>query len=289
MKNILVTGANGLLGKSLALRLVSAGKTVLGVSRPQKPIKIDGVQNVGIDLSSNLDPNLLPEKIDCLLHLAQSSKFRDFPENALDVFNVNLNSTAQLLDYAKRAGAKQFVYASTGGVYENGSNELSENAPLVDLGKLGHYLGSKASGEILAHSYASEFQVVIIRPFFIYGPGQKRGMLIPRLFDFVSSGHPIQLQGGEGIRINPIHVEDASAAVSKILEFKGNSTFNIAGSQVLAIKQICDEIGKNLNKVPTYEYISGDPKDLVADISLMRSTLQEPQKIFSESIQDIAP
>lgn len=112
MKNILVTGANGLLGKCLARRLVSAGKTVLGVSRPQKPIKIDGVQNVGIDLSSNLDPNLLPEKIDCLLHLAQSSKFRDFSENALDVFNVNLNSTAQLLDYAKDFQREHSRYSS---------------------------------------------------------------------------------------------------------------------------------------------------------------------------------
>ena len=112
MKNILVTGANRLFGKSLARRLVSAGKTVFGVSRPQKPIKIDGVQNFGIDLSANWDPNLLPEKIDCLLHLSQSSKFRGFPENALDVFNVNLNSTSQLLDYAKDFQREHSRYSS---------------------------------------------------------------------------------------------------------------------------------------------------------------------------------
>ena len=278
-----------MLGKSLARMLIARGVNVFGVCRPNTSNNIDGVRSIEIDLSENWDTDVLPERIDCIFHLAQSSKFRDFPESSMDVFNVNINSTARLLDYAKGVGAQKFIYASTGGLYENGPKELNENAPLVPLGKLGHYYGSKACGEILVQSYASEFQVVIIRPFFIYGPNQKRGMLIPRLFDCVSSGKPIQLQGDEGIRINPVHAEDASCAVAGILEFEGNATFNVAGSQVLSIKQICDEIGENLNKIPSYEYLPGEPTDLVADISAMRSSLHETQKIFSESIQDIAP
>ena len=77
---------------------------------------------VVVDLSSDWKISELPTKIDVIYHLAQSDKFRDFPAGAPDVFQVNINSTAKLLDYAKKTGVKSFIYASSGGVYGNGKN-----------------------------------------------------------------------------------------------------------------------------------------------------------------------
>lgn len=192
-----------------------------------------------------------------------------------------------MLDYAKRIGARQFIYASSGGIYGNGVQAFDENAPIISPGQLGYYLGSKACGEILVHSYASVFQVVVIRPFFIYGPGQNRSMLVPRLMDNVALGKPISLQGKNGIRINPIHVEDASAAVASALELEESATFNIAGPEVLSIRDICETFAKYLDKPAVFERASGDPNDLIADISSMEERLVAPRRRLSECLDDI--
>jgi UDP-glucose 4-epimerase len=285
-KSVLVTGATGLLGKYVLRSLIKHFDVSALVRRhPESPLK--DVKYVIIDLESSIDASILPKKTDVVVHFAQSPKFRDFPETAVDIFNVNVSSTAHLLDYAKRAKAKHFIYASSGGVYGASSHAFKENAAIVPAGQLGYYLGSKACGEILVQSYASVFQVTVIRPFFIYGPGQNRSMLIPRLMDSVSSGKPISLQGRDGIRINPLHVEDASAAVIAALGSTESATYNIAGPDVLSVRQIAEAMGNHLEKAPTFEYSEGEPRDLIADISLMQSRLHRPTRHLLHSFGEI--
>ena len=113
-------------------------------------------------------------------------------------------------------------------------------------------------------------------------------MLIPRLMDSVASGKPISLQGSEGIHINPVHVEDASAAVVAALDTKESATYNIAGPDVMSIRQISEAMGEHLGKAPIFEQAEGVPKDLIADISLMREQLWKPKRKLSESLKDIA-
>lgn len=282
----MITGANGLLGRSV-LHALAKEAYVFALVRSKPERHHENVEYLIADLEFDLDTSLLPRKIDTILHFAQSSKFRDFPDSALDVFNVNIASTERLLDFAKEVGAKQFIYASSGGVYGNGSQAFKENAAIVPAGQLGYYLGSKACGEILVQSYASVFQVTVIRPFFMYGPGQNRSMLIPRLMDSVASGKPISLQGSEGIRINPVHVEDASAAVVAALNTKESATYNIAGPDVLSIRQIAEAMGEHRSKAPIFQQAEGEPKDLIADISAMQSRLHQPTRHLFESLAEL--
>lgn len=288
MAIVLVTGSDGLLGRSSSFRLVQAGHTVFGLTHSAAKKPISGVIYQTVDFSLEWSPESLPPQVDAIIHLAQSANFRDFPASALDVFRVNIQSTAHLLDYARHVGVKQFIYASSGGVYGNGAQAFDENAPIVPHGQLGNYLGSKACGEILVQSYASVFQVVVLRPFFIYGPGQDRTMLIPRLMDFVASGRPISLKGDDGIRINPIHVEDASAAVAAALSLQASATFNIAGPEVLTIRSICEGMGELLDRKPCFEPQPGQPNDLIADISAMRERLYVPQRHLMDLLADVA-
>ena len=236
MQRVLITGIQGLLGRHLASTLNDQDFVIHGVTRGKTHGPKSFIDYLTIDLASDWSIKSLPKQCDVVIHLAQSASFRDFPNSALDIFKVNIESTARLLDYARQAGVKKFVYASSGGVYGNSSQAFKENAPIVPPGKLGYYLGSKACGEILVQSYASNFDVVVVRPFFIYGPGQKRSMLIPRLFDSVATGKPITLQGDSGIRINPIHVEDAASAVAAAIDLNESAIFNVAGSSVLSIR-----------------------------------------------------
>ena len=284
----IVTGANGLLGRQLCRLLINSRSSVLGITSSRKDLDSDDMQYKYLDFTSDWSTQILPKKLDFIIHLAQSPKFRNFPDNALDVFKVNIESTARLLDYARQAGVKKFVYASSGGVYGNGTNAFNENAPIVPPGKLGYYLGSKACGEILVQSYASVFDVVVVRPFFIYCPGQNRDMLIPRLFDFVARGKPVTLHGESGIRINPIHVYDAASSVAAAINLNESATFNIGGPEVLSIRDICEGMGRYLGVDPVFEQQTGEPNDLIGDISAMRLKLAAPRHSLLDSLDDVA-
>ncbi len=259
------------------------------MTRNNEKKPVPGIRVLKVDLSSNWSARDLPGECEAIIHLAQSASFRDFPAGAMDVFKVNIDSTAKLLEYANNVGVKKFIYASSGGVYGNGSQAFKENAPIVPAGQLGHYLGSKACGEILAQSYSAIFQVIVLRPFFIYGPNQNRSMLIPRLFDSISQGSPIGLQGDCGIRINPIHVYDAAAAVAAALAYERSATFNIAGPNVLSLRDVCEIMGRYLGIDPIFKKHIEAPNDLIADISAIRKKLIVPKLILEKSLVDLDP
>lgn len=285
---VLLTGAQGLLGRRVAALLNSRGVSVVRVIREcHSDFDAAGDYRV-VDLASDWDVTALPKEVDAVVHLAQSARFREFPHHALDVFRVNVDSTARLLDYARQAGAKKFIYASSGGVYGHGAKAFTEDSIIVPPGQLGHYLGSKACGEILVQSYASVFDVVVLRPFFVYGHGQKRGMLIPRLFDSVANGQAVTLQGKDGLRINPVHVKDAAQAVAAALSVAESAVFNIAGPSILSIREICEAMGGFLEVAPVFVQQPGEPRDVIGDIEAMRNKLHDPVLKLTEAFDDVA-
>ena len=285
MSNILITGVTGLVGSHLSKELSKLGHNIYGLTR--RHYRKTNYEAVVVDLSSDWKISELPSNIDVVYHLAQSEKFRKFPAGAPDVFQVNINSTAKLLDYATKSGVASFIYASSGGVYGNGKEPFLENEPIVPFGELGYYLGSKACSEILVQSYASELQVIILRPFFVYGKSQNRSMLIPRLFDNVAAGKPIELSSGDGIKINPIHVNDVVKVLTASLHNSASRTYNIGGPEILSIRKICNLFGSYLEKTPNYQNSSDLPKDLVGDISLISEVLHQPKIKLSEVIPEI--
>jgi UDP-glucose 4-epimerase len=285
--SVLVTGANGLLGREVCNLLIQSGHLVFGIvhSLPQFPI--EGVHYIAVDLETDWSLGILPEKVEVIIHLAQSAHFRDFPAKALSVFQVNIASTAKLLDYGVKVGLKSFIYASSGGVYGNGEHAFHENSAIVPPGQLGYYLGSKLAGEVLSQSYSSVFHVSVLRYFFIYGPNQKKGMLIPRLMDSIATQKPILIQGEKGIRINPIHVEDAAAATVSSFENQKSATYNISGQDTFSIKEIADRMGDFLGIQPVYQFVEGEARDLIGDNSAMKKDLHFPEKRLFDNLKQI--
>lgn len=282
MKHILVTGYNGLIGDALVEQLQD--KTLFqlyGISRSVNT----KVSNFVLDLSTNWSDDILPKKIDVVIHLAQSEKFRDFPESANEVFQVNTLSTLKLLEYARKAGAKKFIYASSGGVYGNSDIGFNEESPLQPNKDLGFYLTTKFSSELLVGNYTSFFDINILRFFFVFGKKQKKNMLIPRLIEAVKNENSIKLQGEEGIKINPVYVDDAAKAIIEIMKKEGSFNVNIGGTEILSIKCIGEIIGNQLKKTTLFEYQDVEAKNLIGDISKMNNLLGEPQITFAEGIK----
>lgn len=283
MAKVLITGASGLIGAFL-LRELQSNDEVYAISRSARRLP-GATQTIALDLGTTWSMDQLPRDVDTVVHLAQSEYFRDFPLRADDIFEVNTRSTVKLLDYARATGAKQFVLASSGGVYGVGAGSFSEERPMRTGGELGFYVGTRVCSELLANCYAGHFNVICLRFFFVYGPGQQAHMLIPRLAGSIRAGRPVTLRGEHGLRLNPIHVEDAAHAVRKAMTLQGSHTINVAGPTVLSLREVAETIGQVVRRPPVFEVTpQSTPQDLVGDTARMRHLLCEPRIPFAAGI-----
>lgn len=271
-KSVLITGSQGLLGQQLVSDL-SQQFQVFAVSRNGITQLNDNVVSLPIDLSSDWQSGILPDGLHAIIHLAQSDKFKDFPASAMDVFNVNLNSTAKLLDFAHKSHVQKFLLASTGGIYRRGKAPLSSDSELEAPTQLTQYFGTKLAAEIFANNYKEIFDVDILRLFFMYGPRQKPHMFIPRLVQSIKSGISITLAGEDGIRVNPIFVDDVSRLVTARVSNLGSEVINVCGSEMVSIRQIAEEIGAQLGIAPIFTIVN-EEDDLIADSSRAAALLE---------------
>lgn len=288
MDKILITGATGLIGSSLLEPLANLFE-VHAVSRTKVNKPIINVKWHHADLSDDFDVKLLPKNIEAVIYLAQSENYRDFPKKALDIFEINTAQVLKMLDYAREIGVKKFIYASSGGVYGSAHHSFSEAVTLPATGENGFYISSKLCSEVIAENYKKFMDVVILRLFFAYGKMQKPTMLIPRLVANVKDGKPINLQGNNGILINPIHVSDVVSSVIASLDLKGFHKINVAGKEVVSLKQICEMIGAKIGVEPIFEYdLKSTPRNLIGDIENMMRLLGPPRFVLNEGLNEMS-
>lgn len=268
-KVILMTGATGLLGHRVAeispknYKLISIGRTFS-----------DGlpahVEHLNLDLT---DPNLrgqLPDRIDTVIHLAQSRRFREFPQGAADVFAVNTLSTMLLLEHAVKAGCKEFIYASTGGVYRP-SSRLTESSTVLGFDEMLIYPASKLAAEAILGSYSRLFRVVVMRIFFMYGENQHESMLIPRLLNSIRESRPISLAGNDGFRFNPLYVGDAANLVWSVVNSEFSGILNVAGPNELTLRNVCDLLGKQIGRKPIFDVKPEIPVNFCVNLELLEN------------------
>jgi len=264
---VLVTGANGFIGRHL-LPVLANRYRVVAVARSEGPAA-QGVEWVVHDLAEPLE-GVLPARADAVVHLAQSRRYRDFPDGAEDVFAINVQSTFRLLEYARRSGTRSFVFTSTGGIYGYSYERFAETDPVDPLN---FYFASKYSAELLIANYQRFFPTVVLRLFFVYGPGQ-RGMLVPTLIDRVERGETIFVDGEPGLQVNPIYVGDAVRVFEPGLAAQAPGLFNVAGDETLTITDLVRVIGEVTGRQPAIEYRPADRAgDLIGDNAQMRNVL----------------
>jgi UDP-glucose 4-epimerase len=187
-----------------------------------------------------------------------------------ELFTVNAGATAALVDYAVQAGARRFVYGSTGGVYGYRAGRIREAttpAPF-DL-----YTLSKWHGETVVVR-EHRLSTAVVRYFFPYGPGQRAG-IVPRLASSLSGGLPITLyRRGRVPHINPVFVEDAAEVTHAALTASAPLVVNCAGKDVVTVKELARRMASLLGVSP--QFVPGrDPRvgDMVASLTRCIRTL----------------
>lgn len=287
--NILLTGATGFIGNALVRRLMSDHVVYCLTRRSRGLPAHQHVKGIEQDLSEPIETERLPPSMDAIIHLAQSRHFRKFPEQARDMFQVNTDSTFQLLEYGRQAKIRVFVYASSGGVCGYQPNPIRESDPPQ---LMNFYLASKFAGECLVRSYSDFFKTVNLRYFFAYGEGQ-RDMFMPGLVGRILQGAPVTLSGETGVAMNPIHVSDAAEATGRALDSECSDTFNIAGDETTNIYELAKLIGELCGREPVFQRENDKgPMAMIANIEKMKLKLGVSPKIqlregLSRLIEDL--
>ncbi len=283
---VVVTGATGFIGRHLVADL-GERHDVVALSRGRPPDDLAGAAEwVQQDLVEALNPARLPRRVDAVIHLAQSRRYKDFPDGAQDIYAVNVDSTFRLLEWARAASARVFVLASTGGVYAYSTRPVREEDPLR-LTNL--YFRSKYAAEVLLGAYADLLRPVVLRPFFVYGQGQGE-MFIPRLTKRIVNGEEIVVEGNPGIRVNPLHVDDAVRVFEPALTGTVSGPINIAGPDVVSITELVAAIGEATGVQPVVRHRAADlDGDLIASMARMRSALGVTPRIgLAEGLRGVA-
>jgi nucleoside-diphosphate-sugar epimerase len=266
-RTIVVTGANGFIGGHLARRLAAGPHRAVLVGRRVPPDAGEGW--VSADLARPGWTAALPPRADVVIHLAQSRRFREFPAGAPDVFAVNVQATAELLDWSARAGVAHFVLASTGSVYAEQSRPLREDDPCTATG---FYPASKYAAELLTAPYGALFATTALRLFGPYGPGQE-GMLVSNILEKVRTGGEVQLAQGIGIHMSPLFVDDGVDAILRVAldpTASGHRTFNLAGAEVTTLGALVAEAARALGTTANVVSTAQPPRWVAADVARLR-------------------
>jgi nucleoside-diphosphate-sugar epimerase len=176
---LLVTGANGFVGKGLVTYIAEKGLEVQQCMRKNNGDA--GVGSESLFLHGNLEDKIdwsdALENIDAVVHTA--ARVHVMNENSSDPLTqyrlINVKATIDLAKQALKAGVKRFIYISSIKV----SGEQSEYGKPLEASEVPHPIGdyavSKYEAEMALQELASEtgLEVVIIRPPLVYGPGVK--------------------------------------------------------------------------------------------------------------------
>ncbi|MFO7908120.1 MAG: NAD-dependent epimerase/dehydratase family protein [Planctomycetota bacterium] len=202
-KRVLVTGVTGMVGSHVAARLVEAGYRVRGMVRPTSNRgDLDGVDIEWFEADLS-DPAGLPPAladIDIVVHAAAhvgdwgpADKYRA----------INVVALEHLLTAAHREGRlERWIQISSLGVYPPRHHYGTTEDVAPDPSGLDGYTRTKAEAEVLLKRHMEEhgFPAVILRPGFIYGPGDRH--VVPRLIERIATGQMKLIGGGDRVLNN---------------------------------------------------------------------------------------
>lgn len=303
--NILVTGGAGFIGSAVVDELVFQGHTITVIdnfdpfySRKLKERNCVGflekVTFIEADISNPETIHKLFDfpKFDIIIHLASKAGVRPSIIDPISYFNVNVNSTIHLFEFAKKSGIEKFILASSSSVY--GINEkipFSEKDPIQQ--SISPYAASKIAAEQVAHTYAHIFgiSVTILRFFTVYGPRQRPDLAIHKFAKKILENQAIPVYGDGNSARDYTFVKDIVQGVLGAVDFAGKSNFevfNLGESRVISLKSLIESLESALQKKALIEYMpmqAGDVPITYADISKARKYLNyNPNTSFESGI-----
>jgi len=206
---ILVTGAAGFIGFHTASRLLERGDEVVGLDNLNeyydvslKQARLDRLQQDAgfrfelLDLADRdrMARFFVKEKFDRVIHLGAQAGVRYSIEAPYAYVDSNLQGTMCVLEGCRHSGVEHLVFASTSSVYGANTKMPFTVHQNVDH-PLSLYAATKKSNELMAHSYASLYDLPVtgLRFFTVYGPFGRPDMALFVFTKKILAGEPIDV------------------------------------------------------------------------------------------------
>lgn len=247
---ILITGANGFVGRALAQALWIRGILFHTSGRSAAPV-LPEVKHIQIaTIGSDTDWTTALSNINVVIHLAAHVHNTDvMGEHSEDFYQVNLHGTANLACQASRAGIKRFVYVSSikvNGEYSNFRQPFRERDKPCPQGS---YAKSKwmAEQRLWQIGQDTDMGIVVVRPPLVYGPGVKANFA--RLLRLVDYGIPLPFSRLQNLR-SLIYVENLADALiaCAIHPAAAGRTYLVSDGEDISTPHLIRAISDSLNR-----------------------------------------
>jgi len=254
---VFLTGANGFLGGALLDALLSSGHDVVAPVRGgDLPTRVERihVDDLFKHPSSSLRVSLAG--VDSVIHAAWASQSRDVLH---DLGNWNSMSGSILLgSLAREAEVRHFIGIGTCLEYDTSFGYLTPETPLNPSSTYG--LAKVATFQGLSSLFESSNSVFSwVRPFFLYGRGDKQYKLASQLYDAARDGSSVVIQNPSLIR-DFLPVEEAASQIVSLLTNPLSASgsggpetntrvYNVCSGVPRTVRQFAQELSQNLGGV----------------------------------------
>ena len=224
--NTLITGSSGFIGSHLIQLL-----------KDQHNVKL---------LEGDLRYEIRKDyKADIVIHLAGKTK-----GNYNELFKNNVNATLNVLNFCRNSKSK-VIFASTVRVYgEPRYLPVDENH---QINPINDYSKTKLEAEKLCEEFSEQYgiETIVLRLSNVYGSGQKKSFLIPRIIDAVKNDSKLVLTNPKMVR-DYVYIDDVCNAFLKSIKHKAdfeifNISYNLGTSIEKLVKTISILSGKKIN------------------------------------------
>ncbi|MCD6510988.1 MAG: GDP-mannose 4,6-dehydratase [Thaumarchaeota archaeon] len=302
---ILVTGGAGFIGSHLSEKYVEEGHTVLCLDNLMNGNLVNirhllNKRNFKLIIGDVRDIDLLEKLmrgVDVVLHLAaQIHVDRSIIEPKL-TYEINVLGTQNVLEVSRMYDVKRVVFTSSSEVYGSAKYvPMDEKHPLDAPHPYG---ASKIAADRMCHAYAKTYgmDVVIVRPFNIFGPKQKDsgyGGAISIFVKRVLRGTPPIIYGDGKQSRDYTYIKDAVRAFDSVVKYEGEieGPINFGTGKDIEIEKLARLIIKLCGKEGEIEPVHVEPRPsevrrLVADYSKAKRLFGwEPKYRLEEGLME---
>lgn len=304
--SFLITGGAGFIGSNIVEYLVNHGAGTIRIldnlsegksSNIEDFVKLENVEFIEGDISDEETCKRVCEGIDYVSHQAALGSVPRSIATPLVTNNANVTGFLNMINSAKDAGVKRFIYASSSSVYGD-----SPTLPKVEINigePLSPYAVSKYVNELYSSVFALNygFETVGLRYFNVFGPRQKPdgpyAAVIPLFMDALLKGEPPKINGdGEQSRDFTFVVNAVEANIRGMFSNAADATgkvYNIAFGERRTVNQlfsVLKELAVSDIEPEFREPRPGDVRHSLADISEARQYLgYQPQYDIQQGLE----
>ena len=272
MTKILVTGSKGFIGTEI----INALK--------KYEVITDSINSKRIDLKK-IEEVMQLNSSDMVIHLGgKTTKGLDWNE----YFNNNVLGTINILEYCIKKNIKKLIFVSS---YVYGNPKYSPINEKHTISPHNAYTKSKYLAEQLCEFYSknSNLNVIILRPFNIFGKTLPKDFLIPNLFNSIKTNKTVTIVNRNSRR-DFLHVNDFVDVILKVKDYDFKfEVFNVGSGKSFSFNEIIEKIEKISSKKLNLEYKQDKEnliEDIKADISKISNKIKWTPKIsFDDGLQ----